>query len=180
MVHWALPIASTRCPQSLQSDLSLLLWKLNEWDAVERGHTERAITIMTPAPLVTLPFRNVLKHNAIVPLESYWLSCWKTPWRFMLYNVWRAWTNLNGKKMHFLEMAVPWPTADEVLEQPSDALTRTSSWNIKEYFFRTKIHLLWTWDSWKCLLMKIIKGKGIFTIVYLILDGSKMALTCIA
>ena len=106
IVHWALPIASTRCRQSLQSVLSLLLSKLSEWDALEIGHSGRAITIMTPAALSTPTFGNVLKHIEIVPLESYWLSCWNRPWRFMLYNVWHVWTNLNVKKKYYFETTV--------------------------------------------------------------------------
>ena len=28
-------------------------------------------------------------------------------------------------------------------------------------------HLLWDWDSWECILMKIIKGKWIFIMLFL-------------
>ena len=30
-------------------------------------------------------------------------------------------------------------------------------------------HLLWNWDSWECILMKIIKGKCIFLMLFLTL-----------
>ena len=30
-------------------------------------------------------------------------------------------------------------------------------------------HLLWNWDSWECILMKIIKGKWIFIMLFLTL-----------
>ena len=38
-------------------------------------------------------------------------------------------------------------------------------WNFMEQIS----HLLLTWDSWECLLMKIIKGKWIFMVLFLTL-----------
>ena len=35
--------------------------------------------------------------------------------------------------------------------------------------------LLSNWDSWECLLMNIIKGKGIFMVLFLTSEDSKMA-----
>ena len=35
-------------------------------------------------------------------------------------------------------------------------------------------HLLWNWDSWECILMKIIKGKWIFIMLFLTSVDSNM------
>ena len=41
-------------------------------------------------------------------------------------------------------------------------------------------HLLWNWDSWECILMKIIKGKWIFITLFLTSVDSNMADICMA
>jgi hypothetical protein len=37
----------------------------------------------------------------------------------------------------------------------------------KLYFIEQNKHLLWNWDSWECIPIKIIKGKLIFIMLFL-------------
>ena len=41
-------------------------------------------------------------------------------------------------------------------------------------------HSLWNWDSWECILMKIIKGKLIFIMLFLTNVDSKIVDICLA
>ena len=157
MVHWALPIASTRCRQSFHSGLSLIESKLSEWHEFEIGHRGWAITIMTPAAMSAPTFGYGFKGHDIIPLESYWLSWCYRPWRLMFYNVWHVWTNLQAGESHFIRNFSPALGESHRTRYQQQA---NGTWSMDFLTENTSVVDL------GCFLMKTTKGRRLLTILY--------------
>jgi hypothetical protein len=91
----ALPKASTRCQQSLEPCLMLLLWSGGEWEGNESEVCQRG----TSWPR---SFMCISEEKGIIRLEHYWRFMFKTSQRLILYIIWHVSTDCNGTFLLFV------------------------------------------------------------------------------
>ena len=97
--HIALPNASTRCQQSLEPCLVLLLWGGGEWEGNESQVCQNALISWCSFTWEWALFHRNSTDKGILQLEHYWRFMIKTSYRLILYIVWHVSTDCNG---HFL------------------------------------------------------------------------------